>query len=52
MLNRAKYYYENNKSIKKKKQEISIENYLKKKRMGLTVCAKFLAIINMCFRPI
>ena len=33
ILNRAKEYYENNKEVLQKKQKISIENYLMKKRM-------------------
>ena len=33
ILNRAKDYYENNKEVSKRKQKISIENYLKKKKI-------------------
>ena len=32
ILNRAKYYYENNQEVLREKQEISIKNYLKKLR--------------------
>ena len=33
ILNRAKYYYKNNKELLKREQEINIENYLKKKKV-------------------
>ena len=33
ILNRAKDYYENNIEVLTKKQNINVENYLKKRRM-------------------
>ena len=33
ILNRAKYYYENNKELLEKEQKINIENHLKKKKI-------------------